>query len=113
MNQTMFLDLVLAVGTMLLLLGFVIYQVQKNYWVTHHGRRIIATITSMQRKVDKSRLGWTHENYYVTAQWTSPQTGKTYTFWTWKLDQRPTYQPGNLVPVLIDPHNPNQYVIEL
>lgn len=113
MNQTMLLDFVLIAGTILLLLGFVVYQVRKDNWLCHHGRRIIATITSIKHETGKTRKGWPRDNYYITAQWTSPQTGQTYTFWTWMLKQRPSYEPGNLVPVLINPRNPRQFVMEL
>ena len=90
MSQTMLLDLMIAVGTILLLLGFVIYQVRKDSWVTHHGRRVVATITSIRHEMGETQQGWTRDNYYVTAQWTSPQTGKTYTFWTWICGDAPT-----------------------
>src|SRR5579884_563437 len=114
MNQTIFiLDFVLAFGTVALILGFVVYQAQKIDWIAHRGRRIIATITSIKCESGRTRLGWQHDNYYITAQWTSPQTGKTYTFLTWMLDERPRYQTGNLIPVLINPHNPRQYVMEI
>jgi hypothetical protein len=113
MNQTIFLDLVLGAGTMVLILAFVIYRVWKNDWITHRGRRIIATITSICHETGKTQKGWTRDNYYVTAQWTSPKTGETYTFWTWILWRHPGYEPGNLVPVLINPHNPKQYVMEM
>ena len=114
MNQDIFiLDFVLAFGTVALILGLVVYHAQKSDWVAHRGRRIIATITSIKRESGRSHLGWKHDNYYVTAKWTSPQTGKTYTFLTWSLDERPPYKTGNLIPVLIDPHNPKQYVMEV
>jgi hypothetical protein len=114
MDQTVFiLDFVLAFSTVALIVGFVVYQARKSDWVAHHGRRIIATITSIQQKSGRTRLGWQHDNYYITAQWTSLQTGKTYTFLTWALDERPCYQTGNLIPVMINPHNPRQYVMEI
>ncbi len=112
-HSILILDLVLACATMALIVGFVVYQARNNDWIAHHGRRIIATITSIQQKSGRTRLGWKHDNYYITAQWTSPQTGKTYTFLTWMLDERPRYQTGNLIPVLINPHNPRQYVMEI
>lgn len=105
-------DILLAAGTLVLIVAFITYQVQKIERVKQHGRRIIATITSIRHETGKS-FGLTRDNYYVTAKWTNPRTGRSYTFWTWIIDSCLTYRQGDLVPILIDPNHPERYAMVL
>jgi hypothetical protein len=113
MDQYLFLGLFLVGSILLLFVAFVLYQLRTLVWLRRHGRRIVATITSIRRERGKASFGSPHENYTVTAQWTNPRTGRTYTFWTWIMDARPAYTQGSLVSILIDPGNPNRYIMEL
>jgi hypothetical protein len=113
MDQYLFLGLFLVGCVLFLFVAFVLYQLRTLVWLKRHGRRIVATITSIRRERGKASFGPPHENYAVTAKWTNPRTGRTYTFWTWIIDARPAYTQGSLVSILIDPSNPKRYIMEL
>ncbi len=113
MMQPILLDMLLALATIALMVLFVIYQIYKIRWLTGRGRKIIAVVTSIRRETGKTAWGVSRDNYYLTATWTSPLTGRTYTFWAWSLDSRPAYTKGSLIPVLIDPNNPKRYALNL
>lgn len=106
-------QLLLVVGTMALMITFVAYQIYKIRWLRYHGRQIIAMVTSIRHETGKTAKGFTRDNYYVTATWTNPRTGRTHTFWAWSMNSRPAYTKGSLVPVLIDPKNPKRFVLDL
>ncbi|HKF37513.1 MAG TPA: DUF3592 domain-containing protein [Ktedonobacteraceae bacterium] len=105
-------DILLVTGTLVLIVAFITYQILKIEQLKQHGRRIIATITSIRYEPGKS-FGLTRDNYYVTAKWTNPRTGSSYTFWTWIVNARLNYRQGDLVPVLIDPNHPQRYTMVL
>ncbi len=107
------LQLLLASGTMGLIILLVVYQIYRIRELRYHGKRIIAMVTSIQHETGKTAAGFSRDNYYVTATWTNPRTGRTYTFWTWIMNSRPSYTKGSLVPVLIDPKNPKRYTLAL
>lgn len=113
MNWSIFIDTLLAVSTLVLTLAFIGYQVQQIERLRHHGKRISAMVTSVRHEMGKTRAGFPRDNYYVSATWTHPRTGKTYTFWTWAMNHRPDCWQGSLVPVLIDPANPGRYILDL
>ena len=113
MIQPILLDLLLASGTLVLIMSFVAYQVYKFRWLPAHGRQIIATVTSIRHETGKTAWGFSRDNYYVTATWTNPRTGRTYTFWSWLMNTGEMYTRGSLIPVLIDPRNPKRYVLSL
>jgi len=113
MYQPVFFDVLLVAGTLACTIVFIIYQIQKIEWLKRHGRRIVAAVTSIRHETGKSPAGFSRDNYYVTAKWTNPQTGRTYTFWTWIMNHCPDYTQGSLVPVLIDPNNPNRFTMDL
>jgi hypothetical protein len=95
------------------MVAFITYQIQQIGWLQRHGRRIVAMVTSIRHETGKTAAGFPRNNYYVTATWTHPRTGKTYTFWTWIMNHAPDYGQGSLVPVLIDPNNPGRYTMDL
>jgi hypothetical protein len=107
--QTLLLDMQLAAGTVALMIVLVVYQIYRIRWLRSHGKRVVAVVTSIRQQTGKTAQGFSRENYYLTAIWTSPRTGQTYTFWTWIMNSRPAYTKGSLVPVLIDPTNPRRY----
>ena len=113
MVRTLLLDMLLVIGTLALIIAFIAYQIQKIEWLKHHGRRIVATITSIRHETGKTQAGFSRDNYYVTAKWTNPRTGKAYTFWTWIMNSHPDYAKGDLVPILIDPNNPKRFTMNL
>ena len=110
--QTLLLDMQLVAAIVALMIVLVVYQIYKIRWLRSHGRRIIAVVTSICHETGKTAQGFPRDNYYLTATWTSPRTGQTYTFWTWMMNSRPVYTKGSLVPVLIDPTNPMRYTWE-
>lgn len=107
------IQLLLATGTMALMLAFVLYQISQFSWLRSHGKQIIALVTSIRHETGKTAWGISRENYYVTAKWTNPRTGRAHTFWTWITNSRPEFAQGSLVPVLIDPKNPERYTLDL
>ena len=107
------LQLLLASGTIVLMIAFIAYQINKIRWLRSHGRQIIAVVTSIRQETGKTAWGVTRDNYSVTATWTNPRTGRTYTFWTWVMHSRQAYTHGSLIPVVIDPNNPKRYVLDL
>lgn len=108
------IQILLASGTMALMSSFVVYQIYQVSWLAHHGRQIIAMVTSIRHETGKSAWGFSRDNYYVTAAWTNPRTGRRHTFWTWIMgSSSPVYTRGSLIPVLIDPRNPERYSLHL
>ena len=107
------IQLLLASGTIALMITFVAYQIYKTRWLRSHGRQIIALVTSIRQETGKTAWGFSRDNYSVTATWTNPRTGRAHTFWTRVVNSRPGYTQGSLVPVLIDPNNPRRYALDL
>ena len=107
------LQLLLASGTMALIILLVVYQIYRIRELRFHGKQISALVTSIRHETGKTAEGFSRDNYYITAKWTNPRTGQTYTFWTWTMNARPAYTNGSLVPVLIDPKNPKRYTLDL
>ncbi len=107
------IQLLFVIATIILMMLFVLYQAHKIRWLHGHGRQVTAVVTSIQHETGKTAWGFTRDNYYVTATWTNPRNGRTYTFWTWRINSRPAYKSGSLIPVLIDPGNPQHYVLEV
>src|SRR5438270_13946060 len=101
------------VGIMALMITFVIYQIYQINWLRYHGRQIIVMVTSIRHETGKTTWGLTRDNYYVTATWTNPRTGRTYTFWAWIMNRVPVYEKGSLVSVLVDPSNPDRFAMDL
>ena len=111
MLQPLLLDTLLASGTIALMIALVAYQIHRISWLPCHGRQITAMVTSIRHETGRTPWGFTRDNYYLTATWTNPRTGHTYTFWTWIMNSCPAYTRGSLVPVMIDPNNPHHYTI--
>ena len=107
------MQLLLASGTIVLMIACIAYQIYKTRWLRSHGRQIIAVVTSIRQETGKTAWGFSRDNYSVTATWTNPRTGRTHTFWTWVMNSHPVYTKGSLVPVLIDPNNPKRYALDL
>jgi hypothetical protein len=113
MINPLLLDTLLALGTLALISAFVIYQIYQFRWLPSHGRQVSAVVTCIRHETGKTAWGISRDNYYLTAKWTNPRTGRTYTFWTWIMNSTPTYTEGSLVTVLIDPKNPNRFALNL
>jgi hypothetical protein len=107
------IQLLFASATIALVITFVVYQMYKTRWLRSHGKQIIAMVTSIRHETGKTAWGFSRDNYYVTATWTNPRTGRTHSFWTWVMNSRPAYTQGSLVPVLIDPNNPKHFALDL
>ncbi len=90
----MIVQLLLACVTMNLMVSFVVYQAYKLKWLRSHGKQVIALVTSIRHETGKTASGFTRDNHYVTATWTDPRTGRTYTFWTWVMNSRPESLEG-------------------
>jgi hypothetical protein len=113
MGGFVLLNILLIAGILVLILALITYQIQKIEWLRHHGKRVIAMVTSIRHETGETAAGFVRDNYYVTATWTNPRSGKTYSFWTWVINRCPDYRQGSLVPVLIDPDHPQRYILDL
>jgi hypothetical protein len=113
MIHPLLLDTHIVLGILVLISAFVAYQIYQFRDLASHGKQISAMVTSIRYKTGKTALGITRDNYYLTATWTKPRTGRTYTFWTWIMNSTPAYTKGSLVPVLIDPKNPKRFALNL
>jgi hypothetical protein len=71
-------------------------------------RRIAATITAIQMEADNVSFWWV-----VTAQWTDPQTGQTFSFRSRRFPFRPSLRIGESITVVMDPTNPRHYDMQL
>jgi hypothetical protein len=112
MMHAFLLDTLVVLGFLALTSAFVIYKVYQFRSLTSHGRHNSAVVTSIRHETGKSAWGITRDQYYLTAKWTNPRTGRTYTFWTWVMNSTPPYTKGTLVSVLNDPQNPNRFCAE-
>src|SRR5258708_38955727 len=68
-------------------------------WYRQHGRRIVATVTGMYELIqpivplpEGQNLGWR-----IEAQWTDPQTQKTYKFKGTAVHHVPHYNGGEYI----------------
>lgn len=76
-------------------------------WLDQHGEIVSATVTRIKR-----RVGEEGGRYYVlTAQWTDPRTGSTYTFRKRK-NRLPQYSEGSHIQVVVNQSNPGDYAIK-
>jgi Protein of unknown function (DUF3592) len=91
----------------------IIFMVRKARWMETRGERVVAKVISVQHDKKKASTGAMHHFYTVTAVWTSPQTGQTYTFWKYFFDEDPDKSISTLLPVIIDPRNPRRYEIQI
>ena len=91
----------------------IIFLVRKARWIETRGERIVAQVTSVQHDKKRASTGKTHHFYTITATWTNPANGQTYTFWKYFFDEDPDKVISELVPVIIDPRNPKRYEIQV
>ncbi len=85
-------------------------QARSDGRLERSGKRVQATVTSIEK-----RPGLAFTSYIITAAWSEPQTGTSYTFES-EPDPRPPherYVPGAAVDVLLDPTNPGRYCMEV
>src|ERR1700719_1831221 len=113
MNYIVFLLLWLGVIIFLLLALPIILIARKARWIEKRGERIVAKVTSIQHDKKRASTGVMNNFYTVTAAWTNPLTGQTYTFWKYFFDENPELKISELIPVVIDPRNPKRYEILL
>ena len=104
----------IVLGMVIIMFGLpLVYMARKARWIETRGERIVAKVTSVQHDKKKSSTGAMHHFYTVTAVWTNPSTGLSYTFWKYFFDEDPNKTISTLVPVIIDPRNPKRYEIQL
>ena len=113
MNRSILGDLLIIAALLGLLIAAIAYIGWEFNRLRHHGRRIIATITDISYGVGNSDSQFSHDHPYVTAKWTDPATGHSYTFWQLAVGNKPFYKIGSLIPVLVDPKHPTFYEMQL
>src|ERR1700693_6555044 len=113
MIPPLLLDTLLALSTLALISAFVVYQVYQFRRLTSHGRQISALVTSIRHETGKTAWGLSRDTYYLTARWTNPSTGRTYTFWTWIMNSNPAYTKGSPGPGLFDHKNQKRFALNL
>ena len=103
----------LGVAVILFFVLPIIFMARKARWIETRGEHIVAQVTSVQHDRKRASTGATHHFYTITATWTHPATGQTYTFWKYFFDEDPDKAISTLVPVIIDPRNPKRYEIQV
>lgn len=103
----------LGVAVVLFFVLPIIFMARKARWIETRGEHIVAQVTSVQHDRKRASTGATHHFYTITATWTHPVTGQTYTFWKYFFDEDPDKIFSSLVPVIIDPRNPRRYEIQV
>lgn len=107
MNATILLDILLALGAVALILGYTLHRIQITTWVRQYGTPVTAYIIHINRR----RRSLASSFSIITAQWTEPRTRHTYTFDG--ISSGPGLREGSLVTVLIDPHHPQHYMMDV
>jgi hypothetical protein len=113
MDTNILVDLLLVAVIIAFIMAVFSYMGWVFNRIHHHGRRIIATITEIRYGIGPSPTKFSRDHPYVTAQWTDPRTGQIYTFWQLASENKPYFNIGMLVPVLIDPNHPKFYQMEI
>ena|SRR5437588_859432 len=104
MASIIILDLTLTGALLLLIGGFLWFQVSNHRWLKVHGTDVGALITQVRRD------NISHQTCRVIASWTDPRTGRRWTFQGFRLDLG--YQAGQLVGIRLDPKRPSRYIME-
>ena len=106
MDTILLLDTLLAAGTVMLVILWILYQRHTFSWVRQHGRPVTALVT----QVASAKLRVPGRRAFITAKWTDPRTGRVYTFEG--LSAAFSLKEGALVTVWIDPHHPQRYLMD-
>ncbi len=87
-------------------------------WYREHGRRVLATVTKIKLitpllmlkapLIEGQNLGWR-----IFAEWTDPETQKTYKFKGTDTRHQTRYNVGDAIYVLMDPNNMKHYHLEV
>lgn len=108
-NATSFL---IFVGLVVLAaVAFTLTQAQWIWRLRKYGTHINATIIRNARYHEqwyRRGLPGGKDVQYITAEWTDPQTQKTYTFRK-RMARGPVRSAGDSMPILVDPKNPRRY----
>jgi hypothetical protein len=113
MDGILLIHLLLLAALLALVIAVISYVGWEFNQLHHHGRRIIATITDISYGIGNSASQFSQDHPYVTAKWTDPDTGRSYTFWQLAGENKPFYKVGSLVPILIDPKHPKYYEMQI
>ena len=103
MAHIIILDLTLTGALLLLIVGFLWFQVSNHRWLKAHGTDVGALITHVRRD------NIAHQTCQVIATWTDPRTGRKWTFQGHRLDIG--YQAGQLVGIRLNPKDPSHYMM--
>lgn len=88
------------------------HEEQRKQNLLTNGQRIEATVTKVTHVTAIVKRG--QSPWLVNAEWTNPATHQKYDFSSDLLVSEPTgLTTGGKVIVCIDPHNPEQYVMEI
>ena len=63
MNQIIFLDIFLVISVLVLMIAFITYHIQRINWLRHHGRCVVAMVTSICHETGKTGAGFLRDNY--------------------------------------------------
>lgn len=84
-------------------------------WYRQHGKRVVARVTRIYELRNDLAPIPTGENlgWRIVAEWTDPQTQKTYKFKGTAVRQFTPYKVGDDIYVFIDPNNMKHYHLEV
>lgn len=107
------MNLLLFIILLVLSVGFF----HSTGWYRAHGRRVVATVTEIQWLtplfVDRANpIEGQNVGCRIFAEWTDPETQKTYTFKGTTTRHQSRYQAGDAIYVFIDPNNMKHYLLE-
>jgi hypothetical protein len=83
-----------------------------NSWLQRHGRRVQAKIVNVG--LDQSLMVNGRHPFQISAQWQNPSTTKLHVFESPNIWFDPSpYIKQETVSVLIDPHDPSRYLVDI
>lgn len=108
------MNLILFIILLVLSVGFF----HSTGWYRARGRRVVATVTKITLLtpllvlraplIEGQNLGWR-----IFAEWTDPETRKTYKFKGTTTRHQTRYHVGDAIYVFIDPNNRKHYLLEI
>ena len=110
--------LILSGGAVLLAIGGCVFTMRSFFRtrdVRKHGIHILATVTKIDMEYVLFTRGGYSTSFFVLADW---RDSETHTIYHFKSDAGGAYlpinhPPGSSIDVLIDPHNPRRYEVQL
>jgi hypothetical protein len=89
---------------------------QRAAFLAQHGRAITIIVKDSQTQAERAHSGAADDSYdhFIAATWTDPATGKTHAFHhQFRSRLANHFKIGDMVHVLLDPHNFRRYIMQV